>query len=44
MDLGISHRELRLLITEADIDESGVVEYAEFVPLAVDMIMSFKAK
>ena len=44
LHLGISHNELGLLINEADENQNGVIEFNEFVPLAVDMIMSFKAR
>ena len=44
LHLGISHNELGLLINDADENQNGVIEFNEFVPLAVDMIMSFKAR
>jgi Ca2+-binding EF-hand superfamily protein len=44
LELGISHNELGLLINEADDDHNGVVDYKEFVPLAVDMIIAFRAR
>jgi Ca2+-binding EF-hand superfamily protein len=43
VELGIQPRELRYVIQEADENENGVVEFDEFVPLAVDMIQSFRA-
>ncbi len=42
VELGISHSELRSVIQEADENENGVVEFDEFVPLAVDLIQSFR--
>ena len=44
IDLGISPQELNFVICEADEDENGTVDYNEFVPLAVDLIQSFKAR
>jgi Ca2+-binding EF-hand superfamily protein len=44
VDLGISSQEMRFVISEADENENGVVDYCEFVPLAVDMIQSFRAR
>lgn len=44
VELGISSAELRYVIQEADDNDNGVVDYDEFVPLAVDMIQSFRAR
>jgi Ca2+-binding EF-hand superfamily protein len=44
VELGISAQELRFVISEADENENGVVDYEEFVPLAVDLIQSFRAR
>ena len=41
---GISPQELRFVISEADENENGLVDYEEFVPLAVDLIQSFRAR
>jgi len=41
---GISPQELRFIISEADENENGFIDYHEFVPLAVDMIQAFKAR
>lgn len=38
IDLGISVQEMRFIISEADSNETGVVDYHEFVPLAVDLV------
>lgn len=43
VELGIKTSDLRYVIQEADENENGVVEFDEFVPLAVDMIQSFRA-
>jgi hypothetical protein len=44
IDLGISSSELRLVISEADEDKNGFIDYGEFIPLAVDMIQAFTAR
>ena len=44
INLGISPEELRFVISEADEDENGYIDYKEFVPLAVDMIQAFVAR
>ena len=43
VELGIKTSDLRYVIQGADENENGVVEFDEFVPLAVDMIQSFRA-
>ena len=43
VELGISKTDLRYVIQEADENENGVVEFDEFVPLAVDLIQSFRS-
>ena len=44
MDLGVPHNEMRMLINESDENQDGVIQFKEFVPLAVDMIMTFTAR
>ena len=44
IDVGISPQELRFVIAEADDNENGFIDYQEFVPLAVDMILAFRAR
>lgn len=44
IDLGITSQELRFVISEADENADGVVDYEEFVPIAVDMILAFRAR
>merc|ERR1711991_85408 len=44
INFGISPEELMFVISEADEDESGYVDYQEFIPLAVDMIQAFAAR
>ena len=41
---GVPHSELRTLINESDENQDGVIQFKEFVPLAVDMIMTFTAR
>ena len=43
-DLGINKAELRLLMAEADEDDDGSIDYREFMPIALDLIHSFKAR
>lgn len=44
IEVGITPQELRFVIAEADENENGFIDYAEFVPLAVDMIQAFRAR
>eukprot|EP01038_Epipyxis_sp_PR26KG_P005066 gene5066-7070_t len=44
VELGISPQELRFVISEADENDNGLVDYNEFVPLAIDLIQSFRAR
>lgn len=44
LDLGISGHELRMIIAEADENDDGVIDYREFVPVAIELIQSFKAR
>jgi Ca2+-binding EF-hand superfamily protein len=43
INIGISAQELRYVISEADENENGYVDYEEFIPLAVDMIITYDA-
>ena len=43
-DLGIEAHELRLVMAEADDNDDGVIDYDEFVPIAIDLIKAFKAR
>ncbi|GMH75896.1 hypothetical protein TrLO_g14911 [Triparma laevis f. longispina] len=43
-DLGIEAHELRLVMAEADDNDDGVIDYDEFVPIAIDLIQAFKAR
>jgi len=42
--LGLSNKDIRAIMAEADEDGSGFIEYREFVPLMVDLITLLKAK
>ena len=43
-DLGLSQKEVKLLYTQADINQDGCVEYREFIPAAVSLIGVLRAK
>ena len=43
-DLGLSEAEVKLVMAEADVNGDGEIGYAEFVPLAVDLVQSIYAK
>lgn len=42
--VGINTDDLRHVLAEADDNGDGVVQYSEFVPLAIDMILAFRTK
>ena len=44
LDLGLSTNEMKRVIAEFDVNQDGVIEYAEFVPLAVDLIQGIYAR
>jgi len=43
-DLGLSDRETKMVMAEADFNDDGEVSYQEFIPLAIDLVMSMYAK
>lgn len=43
-DLGLSDKDIRLLMAEADENEDGVIDYEEFCHIAVDVLESIYAK
>lgn len=43
-DLGISNAQLKRVMAEADVNGDGEITYAEFVPLAVDLVQALYAK
>ena len=42
--VGIGGSDLRTVLDEADDNGNGVVDYDEFIPLAIDMILAFRAR
>jgi len=44
VDLGLSERELKRVMAEADFDGNGEISYEEFIPLAIDLVQSMYAK
>jgi len=44
MQLGLSPYHVAVLMTEADINADGMIQYSEFVPVGLKMLYSFKAK
>ena len=43
-ELGLSKKEIRRIMSEADENADGVLEYREFVPVMVEVIHGLKAK
>jgi len=43
-DLGLSDTEIKRVMAEADVNGDGEIGYAEFVPLAVDLVQALYAK
>lgn len=43
-DLGLSKKEMRRIMSEADENDDGVLEYREFVPVMVEIVHGLKAK
>ena len=43
-DLGLSDRETKRIMAEADFDDNGEISYGEFIPLAVDLVQTMYAK
>ena len=43
-DLGINPAELHLVLAEADEDDDNLIDYVEFLPVAIDLVQSFKAR
>lgn len=43
-DLGLSKKELRALLAEADVNSDGEIDYAEFVPLATELVQALYAR
>jgi Ca2+-binding EF-hand superfamily protein len=43
-ELGLSLKDVKKIMAEADENDDGVIEYAEFAPVAVDVVNSIYAK
>lgn len=43
-NLGLSAKEVKRIMAEADEDDDGMVGYTEFIPIAIDLIQSLYAK
>jgi Ca2+-binding EF-hand superfamily protein len=43
-ELGLSNKAIKQIMAEADENDDGVIEYAEFVPIACDVINMLEAK
>jgi Ca2+-binding EF-hand superfamily protein len=43
-DLGLSSAEAKLVMCEADFNDDGEISYAEFIPLAIDLIQAMYAR
>lgn len=37
-DLGLNKAQIRTVMMEADVSGDGVIDYEEFVPIAVDLV------
>ena len=42
--LGLSSREIRKIMMECDEDSDGMIDYNEFLPIAVEMLQAYNAK
>jgi hypothetical protein len=43
-DLNVSPQQLRFVVSDADENEDGVIDIMEYIPLAVDVILTFGAR
>ena len=43
-ELGLTESSLRKVMSEADENDDGIIEYREFIPIAVDLLMAVLAK
>eukprot|EP00288_Rhodomonas_lens_P001440 CAMPEP_0177726846 /NCGR_PEP_ID=MMETSP0484_2-20121128/19997_1 /TAXON_ID=354590 /ORGANISM="Rhodomonas lens, Strain RHODO" /LENGTH=433 /DNA_ID=CAMNT_0019239443 /DNA_START=133 /DNA_END=1430 /DNA_ORIENTATION=- len=43
-DLGLSSKQIKLLYSQADINEDGTIEYREFIPACVELVISMQAR
>ena len=44
LDIGLSEKEAKRVMAEADFNNDGEIEYAEFIPLAVELVQAMYAK
>jgi len=43
-DLGLSKKQIKFLYAEADINDDGTIEYREFIPACVELVMTMQAR
>jgi len=43
-DLGLSAKQIKLLYSQADINEDGTIEYREFIPACVELVIAMQAR
>jgi len=43
-DFGLSRKDIKILFTQADVNGDGSVDYAEFIPAAVELISIIRAR
>jgi len=43
-DIGLTSKQIKMVMAEIDENEDGVIEYREFMPVMVDLIHAFQAK
>uniref|UniRef100_A0A7S0VQW8 EF-hand domain-containing protein n=1 Tax=Hemiselmis tepida TaxID=464990 RepID=A0A7S0VQW8_9CRYP len=43
-DLGLSKKQIKFLYAEADINDDGTIEYREFIPACVELVMTIQAR
>ena len=43
-DFGLSRKEIRMLFTQADVNQDGEVDYSKFIPACVELICIIQAK
>ena len=43
-DLGLTKKQIKLLYSQADMNDDGSIEYREFIPACVELILSIQAR
>jgi len=43
-DLGLTKKQIKLLYSQADMNDDGAIEYREFIPACAELIMSIQAR